>query len=154
MEVILLKAVEKLGKRGEVVTVRDGYGRNLLFPRSLALPATRQNRAFLETQKLQAAKRKNQKREEAQTLAERFQSLKLRIEVTAGEKDKLFGSVTSQDVAEALAQKGISIDKKRIHLPEPIRSLGKHTVSLELESEVKAPLQVEIIKNAQSGVKS
>ena len=146
MEVILLKDVEKLGKRGEVVNVRDGFGRNFLFPQTLAIPATRQNRAFLETQKNHEAKRRSKKKQEAETLAEKLQSLTLTLEVAAGEKDKLFGSVTTQDLAEALARSGVSLDKKQFHFSEPIKSLGRHAVTVELEAHVKATLQVEVIK--------
>ncbi|MBI4116037.1 MAG: 50S ribosomal protein L9 [Candidatus Omnitrophica bacterium] len=146
MEVILLKDVEKLGKRGEVVAVRDGFGRNFLIPRSLALPATRVNKAFLEAEKKHASVRKTHKKEDAAKLAERIATLVLRLPVSVGEKDKLFGSITAQDLAEALKREGISIDKKQFRLEEPIRSLGAHKVTIDLEREVKATLQVEVIK--------
>lgn len=148
MEVILLKDVEKLGKRGEIVNVRDGFGRNFLIPRSLAIPASRQNRAFLETQKVQTAKRQTQKKQGAEALAQRLQALKLRMEMAVGEKDKLFGSVTTHDLAEALARQGVTLDKKQFHLPEPIRSLGPHPVTVELEAGVKVNLQVEVVKKS------
>ena len=146
MELILLKDVEKLGKKGEVVSVRDGFGRNFLLPRSLALPATRENRLLNENEKKRAAKRRDQKKEEAAKLAESLISLHLRLEVKVGEKDKLFGSVTAQDLAEAFKQQGISLDKKQIHLSEPIRSLGVHPVTVDLGADVKPTLHVEIIK--------
>lgn len=154
MEIILLQDVDKLGKKGATVNVKDGFGRNFLLPRGLALPATRGNKTQVETQKKQAAGQLARKKTDAEALAQKAESLELKVEVTVGEKDKLFGSVTSQDIAKALSQKGISIDKKRIHLPEPLRSLGKHKVDLELEQGVKAHLQVEIVRNAKSGVKS
>ena len=154
MEIILLKDVEKLGKKGDTVNVRNGFGRNFLLPKGLALPATIQNKARIEIEKKQAASRRARKQSEAEGIAQKIASLELRIEVSVGEQDKLFGSVTAQDVAEALSQKGIPIDKKQIHLPEPLRSLGKHKVDLELEQGVKAPLQVEIVRNAKSGAKS
>lgn len=146
MEVILLKDVEKLGKKGEVLNVRDGFGRNFLLPRSLALQATRANRISVEKEKERAAKQKSQKKEEAEKLAQDLASLVLRLEVKAGEKDKLFGSVTAQDVAEALKEKGFALDKRQVHLSEPIRSLGAHAVTVELETDVKTTVQVEVVK--------
>lgn len=146
MEIILLKDVEKVGKRGEVVNVRDGFGRNFLLPRALALPATRENEALIEREKKQTAERRARKKSKAEALAQKLESLRLRLEVEAGEKDKMFGSLTAQDLQEALAQKGISLDKKQFQLPEPLRSLGTHTVTLELDPEVRASLQVEVIK--------
>ena len=148
MEVILLKVVEKLGKKGDLVNVRDGYGRNFLIPRTLAVPATAENRVRAETDKKLEAGRKSRKREEASKLAEQLTSLELRLEAAVGEKNKLFGAVTTQDLADALAQKGISVDKKQFKLSEPLRSLGKHTVTVELAPEVKAALQVEIVKKS------
>ena len=150
MEVILLKDVEKLGKKGEVVNVRDGFGRNYLLPSSLALRATRENRARLEAEKKRSAERQGRKREEAEKLAQSLQSLALRLEVAVGEKDKLFGSVTAQDLADAFKQKGIVLDKKQFHLSEPIRSLGTHAVTVDLGAEVKSTLQVEIVRKKAS----
>lgn len=153
MEVILLRDVEKLGKRGEVVNVRDGFGRNFLLPRSLAIAATRSNRAFLEAQKKRTAKRLTEKKEEAEETAERLKSVRLRLEMAVGEKDKLFGAVTAQDLAEALRERGFNLDKKQIRLPEPIRSLGTHTVIVELNSDVKPTLQVEVVKVADKAAR-
>ena len=148
MEIILLKDVERLGKRGEVASVQDGFGRNFLFPRGWALPATRENRALIERETKHAEARRAREKTKADKLAQQLASLRLRIEVSVGEKDKMFGSVTPQDLQEALAQKGISLDKKQFRLSEPIRSLGVHPVTLELDSEVKATLQVEVVKKA------
>lgn len=145
MELILLKDVEKLGKRGEVVNVRDGFGRNFLLPRALATRATEKTRALLEGEKERARRSRVLEKEEVEKLAERIKSLVLRLEVKVGEKGKLFGSVTAQDVAEALKAKGIVVAKKQIHLPDPIRTLGAHTVTVELDPEVKPALQVEIV---------
>jgi large subunit ribosomal protein L9 len=148
MEIILLKDVEKVGRKGEIVSVRDGFGRNFLLPRTLALPATPENRAQLETEKRRAAERRTQKKQEAEKLAEKLASLRLRVPVAVGEKDKLFGSVTSQDVAEAAAREGITLDKKQLILSEPIRSLGTHAVIVELDPNVKTTLQVEVVKKS------
>lgn len=148
MEVILLKDVEKLGKRGDVVKIRDGFGRNFLLPRRLACPATRENRTVIEIERKRATQRRVREGAEAETLAQKIGSLRLRLEVAVGEKDKLYGSVTSQDLAQALAREGVSLGKKQFRLPEPIRSLGTHAVPIELEAGVKATLQVEIIKKS------
>lgn len=148
MEIILLKDVEKVGRKGEIVSVRDGFGRNFLLPRALALPATPANRTQLETEKRRAAQRRTQKKQEAEKLAEKLASLRLRVPVAVGEKDKLFGSVTSQDVAEAAEREGITLDKKQLILSEPIRSLGTHAVIVELDPNVKTTLQVEVVKKS------
>jgi large subunit ribosomal protein L9 len=150
MQVVLLKDVEKIGRKGEVVSVRDGFGRNFLIPRKLALPGTRANLAFAETEKLRSAARKTRKKEEAQALAERLASVRLRVELAVGDKEKVFGSVTAQDVAEALKQEGYSLDKRHIRLPEPVKTLGAHTVVVELESGVKANVAVEVVKKPKS----
>ena len=146
MQVILLKDVEKLGKRGESLNVRDGYGRNFLIPLQLAVSATPENLKRTEIEKKLEAGRKARNREDAGKLAETLAALNLRFEVTAGEKNKVFGSITTQDLAKALAQKGISVDKKQFRLTEPLRTLGKHSVAIDLAPEVKATLQIEIVK--------
>ncbi len=154
MDIILLKDVEKLGKKGDAVNVLDGFGRNFLLPRGLALPATRENRSRAEAEKKRSASQKARQKAEAEGLAQKLGHVQLHIEVTVGEKDKLFGSVTAQDLADALARKGFSIDKKHIHLSEPLRSLGKHAVAVQLAPEVRASLEVELVKNAKSGTQS
>ena len=146
MEIILIKDVDKVGRQGDLVNVRDGFGRNFLFQHNLAVPATKENRAFVETGKKRAEARRAREKKEAEVLAQKIESLHLRLEAAVGEKDKLFGSVTSQDLAQALAGEQIAVDKKQFQLPEPIRSLGAHAVSIELEAGVKATLQVEIVK--------
>ena len=146
MQVILLKDVEKVGKQGEVVQVRDGFGRNFLFTHKLALPATKENRTFNESRKTQETKRRTHQREEATQLAQAIQAQTVRIEVKTGEGDKLFGSVTAQDVVEALRRAGFSLDKKQVHLEESIRTLGRHAVTVDLAPEVKAAVQVEVVK--------
>lgn len=148
MEIILLKDLEKVGKKGEVVNVRDGFGRNFLLPSGSALPASRANRIRVEKEKKQAAGRRARKKAEAEQLAQKLASLRLRIEVAVGEKDQMFGSVTAQDLEEALRQKGVSLDKKQFFLAGPLRTLGAHAVSVELDPEVKATLQVDVIRKA------
>ncbi len=146
MEIILLKDIEKLGRRGELAIVRPGYGRNYLLPRGLALPATPQNRALMEREKKRAADRSSRERLEAEKLAEELGKLRLRLEAPAGEKEKLFGAITSQDLAEAIAREGISLDKRQIQAAEPIRSLGTHSVTVEVGAGIKAAVTVEVVK--------
>lgn len=148
MEVILISDVEKVGKKGDVVRVRDGFGRNFLLPRTLALPATRANREFVEEQKVRSAKRKEKEKNEAETLAAKMSKAKVSISAEAGEQEKLFGSVTAEDVAEALNRQGFSVDRKHIHLKDSIRSLGNHTVTVELYPQVKATVNVEVTRKS------
>ena len=146
MELILLQDVEKLGKRGDVLKVRDGFGRNFLLPQNLALPATDENRAALEFEKKRAAQRKERGKEEALKLSGELEKLKLRWEVKVGEKGKIFGSVTAKDLAEIIKQKGIAVERRQIHLSRPIRSLGTHSVTVELHPEVKPVIEVDVVK--------
>ena len=146
MELILTKDVNNVGRKGEVVRVRDGYGRNFLIPRSLAVPSTRANQEFVGQQKVRAEKRREKERGEAQQKVEKLGKVKLTIEAAAGEKEKLFGSVTAEDVSEALKKQGHDYDKKHIHLKEAIRSLGSHPVMIEIYPQVKATVTVEVVK--------
>ncbi|MBI2167144.1 MAG: 50S ribosomal protein L9 [Candidatus Omnitrophica bacterium] len=146
MEIILLQDVEKLGKRGDVMKVRNGFGRNFLLPQNLALPATEENRAALEFEKKRAAERKERGKEEALKLSDELAKLRLRWEVKVGEKGKVFGSMTARDFSEMLKQKGIALDRRQIRLPRPIRSLGTHSVTLELHPEVKPVVEVDVVK--------
>lgn len=148
MELILTKDVEKVGRKGEVVRVRDGFGRNFLIARSLAIPSTRANKEFVSEQKVRAEKRREKAKAEAQTVAERLSGLKLVIEAAAGEKDKLFGSITSEDIAEVLAKKGHKYDRKQILLKESLRSLGTHSIVIEVYPQVKASVTVDIVKKS------
>lgn len=145
MELILLQDVEKVGRKGEVIRVRDGFGRNFLLPQNLALVATSENRRFVDDLKARAAKRAAQEKADAEALAKKIQGVKLTLERAAGEQDKLFGSVTAEDIREALAEKKYSFDKKQIHLKDPIRNLGTYSVTLELYPQVKAAVSVEVV---------
>ena len=145
---ILLKDVEKVGRKGDVLRVRDGFGRNFLLPQGLALLSTRANQRFVEEQKTRVSKRRAAERLKAEDRAEKLQELKLEIEAAAGEHDKLFGSVTAEDICEALAKKGYAVDKKLIYLKESIRTLGLHPVSVELYPQVKATVTVEVVRKA------
>lgn len=149
MKIILLQEVEKLGGRGAVVTVRDGFGRNFLLPRRLAVRATPETEALFQKQKERSAERSAEAKEEAEQLAARLASLTLRVEVEKVGKDKkLFGSVTAQEVVEALARQGISLNRKKIVFQEPIRTLGTHSVTAKLRPQVKSTFQVEVVKKS------
>lgn len=146
MEVILTKDVQHVGRKGEVVRVRDGFARNFLIPQSVAIPATRSNQEFVTEQKARAEKRREKEKAEAEKLAEKLSSLKIKIEAQVGEEDKLFGSVTAEDIAEALAKKGHKFEKRQIHLKDSIRTVGSHTVTVDLASQVKATVTVEVAR--------
>ncbi len=146
MELILLQDVEKVGRKGQVVRVRDGFARNLLIPRKLALPSTPENQVFVEDQKKRAEVRREKEKKEALARAEKMSAVKVRIEAACGEQDKLFGSVTAEEIAAALAQKGHAVDKKHIQVKESIRTLGEHSVAVEIYPQVKASVTVEVVR--------
>jgi len=146
MKVILQRPVDKLGVPGDVVNVADGYARNYLIPRGLAAPASKG--AVLHRTRLREAhdKRIQQALGEARATADRLAATPLRIPARAGEDGRLFGSITVADVAAALERTaGMAIDRKRIHLPEPIRSIGTHDVAVHLHPDVNASVTVEVV---------
>ena len=145
MKVILKSDVKDLGRIGEVVNVKDGFARNYLVPQGLAAEANTKNVKALEheTKKIQEMARKV--KSGASGLAEQIAAAKVIIKAKAGEEDKLFGSVTSMDIADALKAEGIEIDKKKIHLDEPIKRLGEYTVTIKLHTEVSAQLNVQVV---------
>jgi large subunit ribosomal protein L9 len=144
MEVILREDIDKLGTRGEVVKVAAGYARNFLLPKRLAVTATDSNRKIVE-QERQAHLRKEAKLEsEAQDLAKLLSAVAITISRKAGENDQLFGSVTANDIADALAARNYTIDRRKIHLEEPIRSLGEHKVPVRLHKDVVAEVTVTV----------
>lgn len=148
MEVILKDDVPSLGHRGEVVTVKDGYARNYLFPRKLALPATSGNRKQVEQEKAAHARREAKEQSDADALAAMLAQVSLTIPAKAGESDQLFGSITAMDIAEALALKGYTIDKRRVVLEEPIKTIGEYDVLLRLHREVTASVKVNVIRES------
>lgn len=146
MEVILREDVDKLGNRGELVKVAAGYARNFLLPRRLAVAATDANRKIVE-QERQAHLRKEAKlKTESEDLAKLLNGVSVTISQKAGENDQLFGSVTSKDIADALAAKNFTIDRKKIHLDEPIKQLGEFKVPLRLHREVTVDVTVNVTK--------
>ena len=146
MEVILRDHVDHLGKRGEVVKVADGYARNYLLPRKLALPATEANKKWIERERKIAEARDQEERGAAEAIATRLTVLELSIARKVGENDQLYGSVTNADIAEMLAKKGFEVDRRKILLPDPIKSLGEHTVPVKLHRDVTAQLKVTVAK--------
>ena len=146
IQVVLTENDPKLGKRGQVVKVSSGYAQNFLFPHHKALLATAANLKQFEQEQAKTAKEEAQRLTLARQQAERLKSVRLRLEVPAGEGDKLFGSVTSQDIVQTLSAQGISVDRKRIHLDEPIKKLGEYHIPVKLHSEVNATLTVEVVK--------
>jgi large subunit ribosomal protein L9 len=146
MEVILREDVEKLGNRGELVKVANGYARNFLLPRRLAVAATDANRKIVE-QERQAHLRKEAKlKSESEDLAKLLTGVSVTIAQKAGENDQLFGSVTSKDVADALAAKNFTIDRRKVQLDEPIKQLGEFRVPVRLHREVTAEVTVHVVR--------
>ena len=148
MEVILKEDVANLGHRGDVVKVADGYGRNFLLPRKLALQATLANKAVIEQMKAAAARRSAEEKVQAQALVAKLEPLTLSFTRKSGENGQLFGSVTTADIASELAAKGFEIDRRKIQLSEPIKSLGNFTVSVKLHREVTAHVGVHVAADA------
>lgn len=146
MEVILREEVEKLGRRGEVVKVAAGYARNFLLPKRLAVAATESNKKIVEQERQAHLRREAKEIGDAQDLAKMLADVKITIAQKAGENDQLFGSVTSQDVTTALEKLGYSIDRRKVHLDEAIKTLGDYKVSVKLHREVSVELPVHVVK--------
>lgn len=146
MKVILIQEVPHLGRVGDQVDVARGYARNYLIPRQLAVEATSPNLRALEQFKAQARRREERLRQEAESLAERLRGVIVTIVRPAGEQDRLFGSVTSSDIAEALAQQGIELDRKKIAMDGPIKALGTFVVPIRLYRETGAEIQVQVAR--------
>jgi large subunit ribosomal protein L9 len=146
MKVILLEDVERLGKRGALLNVADGYGRNFLIPKKLAAPATQANMKFAEAQSKKLKIQEAKEEKSATELKAELDQVSLVIPMKAGEGDVLFGSVTSANLAEALEQKGYSIDKRKIELEEPIKRLGDHQVKVHLHKNVSAHVRISVVK--------
>ena len=149
MEVILKEDVAKLGSRGEVVNVAEGYGRNYLLPKKLAVKATKTNKAVIEQMKAAAVRKHAREKGDAELLAKQFEGLSLEFIRKAGEHDTLFGSVTSADIAHELEGRGFAIDRRKIDLDQPIKSLGEFNVPLKLHRDVQVQLKVLVKKQDQ-----
>lgn len=147
MKVLLIEDVQGTGKKGDTVTVRDGYGRNFLVPRGLGIPATQGNMVRFENIVRSVSNKKTRDLQTAEELKARLQETTLVIKKKAGEDGRLFGSVTHKDIAEAVkASTGVEIDKKLVRLEEPIKITGEHTVVIHLQPEVNAEVKVEVEK--------
>jgi large subunit ribosomal protein L9 len=144
MEVILKEDVTKLGHRGDVVKVADGYGRNYLLPGKLAIEATTANKAVIEQMKASAVRKLAKEKVVAEDLQGKLDEVELVFERKVGENDHLFGSVTSADIAQQLEQKGFAIDRRKIALEEPLKSLGEFHVPIKLHREVTTHLKVTV----------
>ena len=145
IQVILKEDVPNLGRSGELVSVKPGYGRNYLIPQGLAMIATKRNVAQLEHDKKIIEARAAKLRKDAESVAARIGGVTLQFERQVGEGDKLFGSVTARDVEEGLAAQGITVDRKKIHLVDPSRALGQYTVDVKLARDVTAPCKVWVV---------
>jgi large subunit ribosomal protein L9 len=149
MEVILKEDVANLGHRGDVVKVADGYARNFLLPRKMALQATLANKAVIEQMKSAAARRSASEKAQAEALAAQLEPLNLSFTRKTGENGHLFGSVTSSDIAAELATKGFELDRRKIQLDEPLKSIGDFTVTIKLFREVVANVKVTVVAEAE-----
>ncbi|HEY7499394.1 MAG TPA: 50S ribosomal protein L9 [Vicinamibacterales bacterium] len=145
MEVILREHVDNLGKRGEVVKVAAGYARNYLLPRKLALAVTEANRRQIEREREAAEARDVEERTQAETLGQRISETEVEIPRRVGENNTLYGSVTTSDIAQALAAKGFEVEKRRIHLPEALKALGEFTIPVRVHREVTAQVKVKVV---------
>ena len=146
MEVILKKDVEKLGKAGEVVFVKRGFARNFLLPKDLALSATGANLKVVEQEKKRTLVLLEKQKQQAQGLADKISSTSCTIPVQAGPEGKLYGSVTTQDIAQAYKSEGIEIDKRKIEFPEPIKEVGVFKINIKLHPQISVQAKVWIVK--------
>ncbi len=146
MKIILRKDHDKLGQTGSVVDVKDGYARNYLIPRNLAFPASKGNMRTLEEEQKQAGRRGQKEKKSSEKLAGELEKVSVTLQVKVGEDEKLFGAVTSQMIAEALAEKQVTIDKRQIELEEPIKALGIYDVPVKLQQGVTAKIKVWVVR--------
>jgi large subunit ribosomal protein L9 len=145
MQVILTEDVHNLGKIGDLVTVKVGYGRNFLLPRKLAIVASVKNKARLEHEKRLVSHQLSKARTDAETIKKRLGDLSITIARKVGEQDKLYGSVTALDIAQALADEGISLDRRKILLNEPIKALGVYQVPVRLQADISGEVKVWVV---------
>jgi large subunit ribosomal protein L9 len=147
MDVILREDIDNLGARGQVVQVASGYARNYLLPKRLAVAATEANKKIVEQERQSHLRKEAKQKNEAEDLGKMMTGVTVTISQKAGENDQLFGSVTSKDVAEALEQKGYTIDRRKIQLDEPIKQLGEHKVMVRLHRDVTAEVNVNVMRD-------
>jgi large subunit ribosomal protein L9 len=146
MEVILREHVDNLGKRGEIVKVADGFARNYLLPRKLALPATAGNRKHVERERKIMETREAEEKGAAEAISTRLATVDISIARRVGDTEQLYGSVTAADIVEFLKAKGFEVDRRKLILPEPLKALGEFDVPLKLHREVTVPLKVKVVR--------
>ena len=146
MEVILREDVEKLGHRGQVIKVADGYARNFLLPKRLAVAASESNKKIVEQERQAALRREAKEAADASDLGKMVQTLTVTIARQAGENDQLFGSVTGKDIADGLEKQGYQIDRRKIQLPDPIKTLGEFKVPIRLHRDVTVDITVNVVR--------
>ena len=149
MEVILREHVDNLGRRGEVVKVANGYARNFLLPRKMALAVTEANKRQIEREREAAEARELEEKSQAEAFAQRLSQTEVEIARRVGENNTLYGSVTSADIAHALETKGFQVDKRKITLADPLKAIGEVTVPMKIHREVTANLKVKVVPEAQ-----
>ena len=150
MEVILKEDVVKLGSRGDVVKVAEGYGRNFLLPRKLAIEASSGNKKVIEQMRAASVRRSAKEKTQAEELSKQFDGLSVSFQRKSGENDQLFGSVTSGDLADALEKKGFNVDRRKIEVDQPMKSIGEYTIHIRLHREVSVPVKVTVTKEAEA----
>ena len=149
MEVILREHVDNLGRRGEIVKVADGYARNYLLPRKLALLATEGNKKQIERERVKFEAKELEEKNVADAVADRLKNVEIEIARKVGETEALYGSVTSSDIAEALAARGFDIDRRKLQLQEPIKKLGEYVIPVKLHRDVTTPIKVRVIAEGE-----
>lgn len=150
MEVILKEDVDNLGHRGDVVKVAQGYGRNFLLPRKLAIEATESNKSVIEQMKASSVRRSAKEKSDAESLLQQLEQVELTFTRKTGDNGHLFGSVTGADIAQALEAKGFHTERRKVHLEEPLKSLGEFLIPVRLHREVTAHVKVTVAKEADS----
>ena len=150
MEVILREHVDNLGRRGEVVKVADGYARNYLLPRKLALVATEGNKKQIERERVKFDAKEAEEKGAADAVAQRLSSVELDISRKVGETEALYGSVTTSDIAEALAAKGVEVDRRKVQLQEPIKKLGEYDIPIKLHRDVITKIKLRVIAEGEA----
>ena len=151
MEVILREHVDNVGRRGEVVKVADGFARNYLLPRKLALPATEGNKKHIERERSKFEAREAEERRVAEAIRDRLANVEITITRKVGETEALYGSVTSADITAALAAKGFEVDRRKVQLGEPIKKLGEFEIPIKLERDVVATVKVKVSAEGSTG---
>ena len=146
IQVVLTENDPKLGKRGQVIKVSPGYAQNYLFPNRKAQPATASNLRAFEAERAREAKTETDRLAQARALAGKLQTADVELQMPAGEGDRLFGAVTAQDIVDALGLSGVACDRKKVHLAEPIKKLGRYEVEFRLHPEVTAKLHVQVVR--------